>query len=178
MTETTATGEWQGDSWVEKDGYTVNKKFVEKYPDLYGPAAIDPDEGNGEIELNDAVAQFMNKYTGAGGTFSTWSERHCFITALTIGNEDVKSSDDIPPVPHFWITEAHYWRTGIFSGRLIEKKNLAEAANLALETLPGLLQNKEIMKRIGVLFAGAAGAGYVLLPTVISFLQKLTGIGG
>lgn len=73
----------------------VEQKWIDKYPSLYGPGAHDPDEGKGDVELDDYLARVMNKYTGAGGTFSTWNERHCFLTAVTIGYLYVESSADV-----------------------------------------------------------------------------------
>jgi len=99
----------------------MDQKWVEKYPYLFGPNAKDPDEGKGEIECTDVVAKLMEKFTGYGGTFSTWSERHAFIYAAMIGYNDVTSSADIPPVPEFWVSEAHYWLSGITMGRMAKK---------------------------------------------------------
>lgn len=104
----------------------VDPVWIEKYPYLYGPNAKDPDEGQGDIECNDAISQLLNKFTGTGGTFSTWKERHAFIYAAQIGYLYVKSSADIPPVPVFFLQEAHYWHTGIIMGRAAAKIDAAQ----------------------------------------------------
>lgn len=96
-------------------------KWATLYPDLYGPTAKDPDNGTGDEECNDEISKILNKYTGIGGTFSTWSERHAFILGAQIGYLHVKSSADVPPVPIFFLDEAHYWRTGIIMGRAAAK---------------------------------------------------------
>jgi len=102
-------------------GSVVDPVWVEKYPYLYGPNAKDPDEGQGDIECNDEISKILIKFTGIGGTFSTWSERHAFIFAAQIGYLHVKSSADVPPVPSFYLKEAHYWNTGIIMGRAAAK---------------------------------------------------------
>lgn len=195
VTAATATveqsgGRWEGDFWVEPDGYRVARKFVETFPDLYGPNAKDPDEGKGEIECTDAISKIFNLYTGQGGTFSTWSERHCFLNAFFIGRDYVESSADIPPVPYFWLTEAHYWRAGIMLGRaskkngdlknlvsdLMSQKETAEATTAALETVSGLLKNPETRKRVIAIAGTAAAAGGAILPSVVPYALKLLGI--
>ena len=99
----------------------VDQKWIEKYPCLFGPGAKDPDEGQGEIECTDLIGNLMAKFTGYGGTFSTWSERHAFIYAAEIGYLHIRSTEDVPPVPEFWSTEAHYWMSGIIMGRAAAK---------------------------------------------------------
>ena len=103
----------------------VDQKWIDKYPTLYGPGAHDPDGGKGDVELDDYLARVMNKYTGAGGTFSTWKERHAFIQGVAIGHLYVESSADVPPVPDFWAGEQHYWLTGLMMGRAAKKIELA-----------------------------------------------------
>lgn len=127
----------------------VDQKWIVKYPHLYGPGAKDPDEGQGDAEVDDFVSKLMAKYTGYGGTFSTWSERHAFITAANIGYIDVACSSDVPPVPDFWIGEGHYWLTGITMGR---------AARKVEEAAPSL-------KTYAAIFVGGAAAGN--LPQLI-----------
>jgi hypothetical protein len=108
-------------STTSGDGYVVDPKWVKQYPDLYGPDAKDPDNGEGDFECNDAISQIVNKFTGIGGTFSTWGERHAFIIAAQIGYLNVHHDADVPPVPTFFLKEAHYWRTGIIMGRAAAK---------------------------------------------------------
>ena len=124
-------GHWEGDLWVEASGYRVARKWVDKYPALYGPNAKDPDEGQGEIECTDVIAQLLAKFTGYGGTFSTWTERHAFIIFGGIGYLDVKTSDDIPPTPEFFLSEMQYCTTGLIMGRATAK---LEAAAPSLKT--------------------------------------------
>jgi len=112
-----------GDSAIGSGGGSVTEdpKWAQLYPDLYGPTAKDPDNGTGDEDCNDEISKILNKYTGIGGTFSTWSERHAFIIGAQIGYLHVKSSADVPPVPVFFQDEAHYWRTGIIMGRSAAK---------------------------------------------------------
>lgn len=115
VTSTTSSDTGSGGISVTDD------KWAQLYPDLYGPTAKDPDNGTGDVECNDEISAILNKYTGVGGTFSTWSERHAFIIGAQIGYLHVKSSADVPPVPIFFTDEAHYWRTGIIMGRAAAK---------------------------------------------------------
>ncbi len=119
-------GKWDGDFWVEPTGYKVHRKWAEKYPALYGPLAQDPDEGQGEIECDDVISRLLAKFTGYGGTFSTWTERHAFIIFSGIGYNDVNSKDDVPPIPVFFLKEMAYCYTGLSMGR--GAKKVEEAA--------------------------------------------------
>lgn len=110
-------------------------KWAVLYPHLYGPNAKDPDEGAGNIECNDIISAVLNKFTGIGGTFSNWNERHAFITAAQIGYLYVKHNDDVPPVPQFWLAEGHYWMTGIIMGRSAAK---LEEAGMTWKTIVGV----------------------------------------
>ena len=83
-------------------------------------------------------------------------------------------------MPKFWIPEGHYWSSGIASGRLLKKKNAAEAATLALETLPGLLQDPATLKRITAIAGTAMAAGAIVIPPLLQALPgllKMIGIG-
>jgi len=137
-------------------GSVIDPKWVTKYPHLFGPGAKDPDEGQGEIECTDSIAQVLNKFTGIGGTFSTWSERHCFITAASIGYTDVEHTEDVPPVPEFWIPEGHYWVSGIAMGRAARK---VEQATPDLKTIAGIF-----------------AAGGISIGAVLKFVFPMIGI--
>jgi hypothetical protein len=119
-------GQFEGDFWVEPSGYRVARKWVDKYPALYGPNAQDPDGGNGSEELDDAIAKILAKFTGYGGTFSTWTERHAFIIFAGIGYNDVTSSADVPPIPFWCLKEMAYCYTALSMGR--GAKKVEEAA--------------------------------------------------
>lgn len=114
-------GKFVGDQWVQDDGYVVDKKWVAKYPALFGPLRQDPDGGFGEIESDDIIAKLSAKFTGYGGTFSTWTERHAFITFAGIGFNDVSSSADVPPIPDYFIGEMAYCYAGLTMGRAAKK---------------------------------------------------------
>jgi hypothetical protein len=146
------SGQWEGDFWVEPSGYRVARKWVDKYPALYGPNAKDPDGGQGGEELDDAIAKVLAKFTGYGGTFSTWTERHAFIIFTGIGYNDVKSSDDVPPIPAFFLGEMAYCYTGLSMGRAAKK--IEDAA-------PSL-------KTYAAIFTGGAVAGN--LPQILKLL--------
>lgn len=166
-----STGRWEGDWWVDGD-YRAEKRWVERYPHLYGPLATDPDCGLGDIELDDNLAKAMRKIDGYGGIGSTSGERHCAGTAAYIAWNFVESSADIPPVPKFWVAEAHYWFMTITAIRLAKKNSLAKAACYALSTLPALLSNKKV---IGAITAALA-AGGIIIPPLAQEILKLAGI--
>lgn len=159
--------------WVEPDGYQVQMKFVRRYPGLFGPLAVDPDHGTGEIECDDLIARAMSKLTGYGGTYSTWSERHCSIVAASIA-EDIQSSDDVPPCPKFWLEETQYWVGHIAIFREIHKNKDAAAKIETLRSFTGIFQDKQILARVLAISGGALATGYALLPQIL----KLFGIGG
>lgn len=92
----------------------VDQKWIDLYPNLYGEGAHDPDEGKGDEELQDLVSQLSAKATGYGGTFSTWSERHSFLTGYSIGFE-IEKIEPVP-TPLFWLKESHYFKSGIACG--------------------------------------------------------------
>jgi hypothetical protein len=166
---------WEGDTWVEyfldTDGkikeYRVARKWCEKYPSLFGPCAEDPDEGNGEAELDDPISRLLNKFTGAGGTFSTWTERHAFIIFASIGYNDVESSADVPPVPHFFLTETQYCFSGLAFGRAAKKLEDSDS-------FKGLLGNKKVVAVVAAAFT----AGGAMLPSIVQAALKFAGIGG
>lgn len=114
-------GKYVGELWVQDDGYQVEKKWVNKYPALYGPLRKDPDGGFGELEADDIVSRISAKFTGYGGTFSTWTERHAFLTFAGIGFNDVTSSSDVPPIPDFFLGEMAYCYAGLSMGRAAKK---------------------------------------------------------
>jgi hypothetical protein len=134
----------------------TDPKWIAKYPHLYGPGAKDPDAGQGDAECDDFAARMINKFTGAGGTFSTWSERHCFITAASIGYTDVEHTEDVPPCPTFWLEEGHYWVSGIAMGRAARK---IEEATPTLKT-----------------YLTAAGVGGISIAGLIKFVLPMLGI--
>lgn len=145
-------GHWEGDFWVEASGYKVHRRFVEKYPGLYGPNKQDPDQGQGDTECDDLLSKLSAKFTGAGGTLSTWMERHCFFTAGPIGYFDVRSSTDVPPCPDFWLKEQQYWIDGIIIGRGAAK---VEEAAPSIKTyaaifLAGNVTGGSILKTLGL----------------------------
>ena len=135
---------------------TEDPKWAQLYPDLYGPTAKDPDNGTGDLECNDEISAILNKYTGIGGTFSTWSERHAFIIAAQIGYLHVKTRADVPPVPVFFMKEAHYWRTGIIMGRAAAK-----------------LENTQIDWKALVATAAAGGLG---VQALLKYIFPMLGV--
>jgi hypothetical protein len=170
---------WDGDVWVEASGYRVARKWVELYPHLFGPLKQDPDAGTGDVELDDTLTKAMSKIEGLGSVYSTWMERHCSETAFYIAYNFVESKDDVPPVPDFWIKEAHYWYMHITAGRLLKKEKTAEAGKSAAERALEIAQScaptvKELLKnpKVIALLTGALGTGWVVLPEIL----KIVGI--
>ena len=178
-------GKWEGDFWVQEDGYRVHRKWVEKYPALFGPCRQDPDGGQGDIECDDAIAKLLAKFTGYGGTFSNWMERHAFIIFAGIGYNDVESKDDVPPIPDFFLTEMAYCYTGLSMGRGAKKvgdaeqgKQQAQSALETLQTWTGLITaNPDVTKKVASIAVSALAAGGIILPPVIQAILKAVGIG-
>jgi hypothetical protein len=118
---TLSPGKFVGDKWVQDNGYEVERKWVAKYPELYGPLRKDPDEGLGQQETDDIISRISAKFTGFGGTFSTWTERHAFLIFAGIGYNDVTNSTEVPPIPDFFIGESAYCYSGLTMGRSAKK---------------------------------------------------------
>lgn len=92
----------------------IDQKWIDMYPELFGVNAQDPDEGHGEIELNDAITKLFQGIDGLGSIGNTWSERHALITGINIGL--TLQSLEYVPCPTFWAGEEHYFRSGITIG--------------------------------------------------------------
>jgi hypothetical protein len=110
----------------------VDQKWIDMYPELFGPSAKDPDSGNGDIELDDAVTKLFQGINGLGSIGSTWSERHAFITGINIGV--TMQSLEYVPCPEFWSREEHYFRSGITIG-FMSKKVDPVIVNALLKTM-------------------------------------------
>lgn len=162
-TKVAPVGHWENDGaiWITASGVKYYRKWVEKYPSLYGPMATDPDGGAGEVECTDAIAQILAKFTGYGGTFSTWTERHAFIIFAGIGYNDVNTSDDVPPIPEFFIPEMAYCYTGLSMGRATKK----------LEEVVG----KTNWAPVIIAAVSALTAGTAFGPQILTILQKVLG---
>lgn len=136
-------GKFVGEMWVQDDGYQVDKKWVGMYPDMFGPLRKDPDGGMGELESDDIIARISAKFTGYGGTFSTWNERHAFLIFAGIGFNKVESSADVPPIPDMFLGEAAYCYAGMSMGRAAKKLDDAGGLKkvISLILAGGLLGN-------------------------------------
>jgi hypothetical protein len=64
------------------------------------------DEG-GEVE--DGITLLLLKWTGKGGLFSTWRERHIAISGVWAGLRAAQFAD-IPECPPLWMDEVQYYR--------------------------------------------------------------------
>ena len=62
---------------------------------------------NGEVE--DGISLFFVKWTGPGGLFSTWRERHIAIAGAWAGLR-AGTFADIPECPPLWMDEIQYYR--------------------------------------------------------------------
>lgn len=129
--------------------------WAELLPQYYGENATDPDEGCGDVELDDYVSRILNKFTGAGGTFSTWNERHAFIVGVQIGYLHMHQTEIIP-VPKFWLKESHYFLTGVMMGRGARKIEESK-----------LFTNSDYIKIIGAMIATYAAGSVDAIPVII-----------
>lgn len=167
------TGHWEGDFWVDGD-YRVARKWCDLYPQYYGPCAIDPDHGQGDIELDDTLAKALAKIDGYGGMGSTSGERHCFQAAILLAYNFIESSADIPPVPKFWIPEGHYWLSGITTGRLLKKKKGSDDFTIELAAQ---LATCVPWKKVAAAVIAALAAGGIVLPEAIKTILAVLGVG-
>lgn len=128
--------------------------WAKAYPEYYGPNAKDPDEGLGDQEVADLISKFTERFTGYGGTFSTWGERHAFIVGYEIG----MALEKIEPVPTpvFWSKESHYFKAGIACG-YGAKCALEAARKVDLKTLAGVA---------AVFTAIGTAIGPIILPLI------------
>jgi hypothetical protein len=64
------------------------------------------DEGG---ECEDFISTFFEKWTGKGGLFSTWRERHITIQGVWGGLRAAQFAD-IPETPPMWVDEDQYYK--------------------------------------------------------------------
>ena len=70
-------------------------------------------------ELDDAIAKFFAQWTGAGGLFSTWRERHIAIAGVWAGLRAPQFAD-IPECPPLWMDEVQYYRGAAIISNVIK----------------------------------------------------------
>ena len=150
-----AKGKFVGEQWVQEDGYVVDKKWVAKYPSLFGPMRQDPDLGYGQVEADDVLAKISAKFTGFGGTFSTWTERHAFLIFAGIGFNDVTTSADVPPIPDFFVGEMAYCYSGLTMGRAAKKLDDAGGIKKVASLIVAGAALGNIPRLYGLLTSGA-----------------------
>jgi len=118
-----AEGHWDGDFWVESNGYRVSRKWCDLLPGYYGPCRKDPDNGLGHVEFQNRINEIIAKVTGITGIADCSSEIHAAQAGGYVGYLYLTTSSDIPPVPVFWCTgptadnDSHYFLTGLIAGR-------------------------------------------------------------
>jgi len=75
-------------------------------------------------EASDFIFNTFFWWTGVGGTFSTWRERHIFLRGFYSGfNTSLQAKFD--PCPDMWKDEAQYYEAGQEAGYLIKAGVLA-----------------------------------------------------
>jgi hypothetical protein len=145
-----------------------NQTLQEAFPMLYGPGATDPDGDIGDVESDDEVARFFAKYTGFGGLFSTWHERHAAIWGFTIGMLWVDKTCFIP-CPEFYKADAHYFYTFLLLGRADTKLQINAATIQELQTVVCSFWTKN-QKAI---VAAATAAGVVISPVIVDLINAI-----
>lgn len=88
-------------------------KTKTKYPD--DPYAI-PEETE---ETTDVITEKVFKWSGKGGLFSTWRERHIFLRGFRSGF-GTKLFEKFPECPAMWSDDAHYYESGQELGYVIK----------------------------------------------------------
>lgn len=146
----------------------VDPLLVAAFPQWFGPGAVDPDAGTGHVECTDIIATLSAKFTGVGGVFSTYGERHAFEVGIIIGYTFVNKTVFIP-CPTFFQEDAHYFYIGLMMGRAYKKLednniNFGDALKWWKEVAAGL--------------ATSGGAfGTLFGPTIVKYIQTLMGAG-
>lgn len=74
-----------------------------------------PDE---HAETKDFIFNTFFGWTGAGGTFSTWRERHIFLNGFYSGFR-TKLQDKFEDIPSMWKNEQQYYQFGQEAGYVI-----------------------------------------------------------
>lgn len=69
-------------------------------------------------EANDWIFNTFFFWTGVGGTFSTWRERHIFLRGFFSGFR-TKLQDAFQDCPAMWANEAQYYEAGQEAGYVI-----------------------------------------------------------
>ncbi len=158
----TGAGHWEGDYWVESDGRKIARKWVDNFPEFYGPEAVDPDHGTGEAEADDIVSRWSARIMGVtyqpgyNGQFSNYNERHSFIGGINIGV--TLSEIEAVPTPSFWVDDAHYFKSGIAVGYAIRWAKKYAVAGFAAGGAAGTLFGPELIQLAGKLLS-ALGIG-------------------
>jgi hypothetical protein len=98
-------------------------------PDPKPGTNYDPykDEGG---ETDDVISQFFAKFTGPGGMFSTWRERHIAISGVWAGLRAPQFAD-IPECPPLWMDEAQYYRGAAMIANVVKIYGTSALASLA-----------------------------------------------
>lgn len=94
-----------------------------------GPGyTVDPykDEGG---ECDDAIAKFFARFSGPGGMFSTWRERHIAISGVWAGLRAAQFAD-IPDCPPLWMDEVQYYRGMAMIANVVKIYGFSAAATL------------------------------------------------
>lgn len=89
---------------------TVKSKY-----DSDDPYAI-PEETE---ETTDVITEKVFKWSGKGGLFSTWRERHIFLRGFRSGF-GTKLFEKFPECPDMWHDDAHYYESGQELGYVIK----------------------------------------------------------
>ena len=155
-------GHWDGDFWVEANGYRVSREWCDLLPGYYGPLRKDPDNGLGDIEFTNRMSDILAKVTGVTGLLDCSSEIHGLQFGIYVGYLYLTTRKDIPPVPIFWCGEgkkdndSHYVLTGFIAGRAGRKID---------DSMPDL-------KTIAGIFA----AGGISVGAVLKYILPLIGV--
>ena len=75
---------------------------------MEGPGyTVDPYKEEGG-ECDDFISHIFEPYTGKGGLFSTWRERHIFLAGVVAGLK-AGTLSNIPQCPPLWQDEVQYF---------------------------------------------------------------------
>lgn len=84
------------------------------------------DEGG---ECDDAISKLFEKWTGKGGMFSTWRERHIAIQGIWAGLRAPQFAE-IPDTPPLWRDEDQYYKGAALISNVIKIYGTSAVATL------------------------------------------------
>ena len=94
-----------------------------------GPGFTEDPYKDEHAECDDFISKIFEPYTGKGGLFSTWRERHIAISGIWAGLKAAQFAD-IPDCPPLWSDEIQYYRGAAMISNVIKIYGTSAGATL------------------------------------------------